>query len=47
MFGVPTMFDRIARHPRWPDADLSSPADPALRRLPVPTPLIAAYQNAA
>ncbi|MFJ9614395.1 acyl-CoA synthetase [Streptomyces noursei] len=44
MFGVPTMFDRIARHPRWATADLSS-----LRLLncggsPVPTPLIAAYQ---
>ncbi|WP_128981979.1 acyl-CoA synthetase [Streptomyces roseicoloratus] len=45
MFGVPTMFDRIARHPRWATADLSS-----LRLLncggaPVPTPLIAAYQE--
>ncbi|MFE6690503.1 o-succinylbenzoate--CoA ligase [Streptomyces sp. NPDC057743] len=45
MFGVPTMFDRIARHPRWAAADLSS-----LRLLncggsPVPTPLIDAYQE--
>ncbi|MFI2240525.1 long-chain fatty acid--CoA ligase [Streptomyces chrestomyceticus] len=24
LFGVPTMFRRIAAHPRWPDADLSS-----------------------
>ncbi|MFF6772993.1 long-chain fatty acid--CoA ligase [Streptomyces sp. NPDC012637] len=45
MFGVPTMFDRIARHPRWATADLSS-----LRLLncggaPVPTSLIAAYQE--
>ncbi|MFF1640467.1 long-chain fatty acid--CoA ligase [Streptomyces sp. NPDC058246] len=45
MFGVPTMFDQVARHPRWADADLS-----ALRILtcggsPVPTPLIAAYHQ--
>ncbi|WP_274918392.1 o-succinylbenzoate--CoA ligase [Streptomyces sp. WZ-12] len=45
MFGVPTMFDRIARHRRWAAADLSS-----LRLLncggsPVPTPLIDAYQE--
>lgn len=24
MFGVPTMFEQVARHPRWADADLSS-----------------------
>lgn len=24
MFGVPTMFDQVARQPRWADADLSS-----------------------
>ncbi|WP_370416042.1 long-chain fatty acid--CoA ligase [Streptomyces fradiae] len=45
MFGVPTMFDQVARHPRWATADLSS-----LRLLncggaPVPTPLIATYQE--
>ncbi|MEU7025605.1 long-chain fatty acid--CoA ligase [Streptomyces sp. NPDC046275] len=45
MFGVPTMFEQVARHPRWASADLSS-----LRLLncggaPVPTPLIAAYQR--
>ncbi|MEV6329303.1 o-succinylbenzoate--CoA ligase [Streptomyces sp. NPDC051909] len=45
MFGVPTMFDQVARHPRWATADLSS-----LRLLncggaPVPTALIATYQE--
>ncbi|MEV5973374.1 long-chain fatty acid--CoA ligase [Streptomyces sp. NPDC051921] len=45
MFGVPTMFDLVARHPRWGSADLSS-----LRLLncggaPVPSTLIAAYQE--
>ncbi|MEU8617495.1 long-chain fatty acid--CoA ligase [Streptomyces sp. NPDC048623] len=45
VFGVPTMFDQVARHPRWATADLSS-----LRLLncggaPVPTPLIATYQE--
>jgi fatty-acyl-CoA synthase len=24
MFGVPAMFDQVARHPRWAEADLSS-----------------------
>ncbi|AKN70714.1 AMP-dependent synthetase [Streptomyces sp. PBH53] len=45
MFGVPTMFDRIARHPRWPDADLSSLRILLCGGSPVPTPLIAAYQE--
>ncbi|MFJ3905027.1 long-chain fatty acid--CoA ligase [Streptomyces sp. NPDC090025] len=45
MFGVPTMFDQVARQSRWPSADLSS-----LRLLncggaPVPTSLIATYQE--
>lgn len=45
MFGVPTMFEQMARHPRWAAADLSS-----LRLLncggaPVPTSLIATYQQ--
>ncbi|MDT0301702.1 acyl-CoA synthetase [Streptomonospora wellingtoniae] len=44
-FGVPTMYERIARSPRWPDADLS-----ALRLLlcggaPVPPPLIDSYMR--
>ncbi|MEU2923768.1 long-chain fatty acid--CoA ligase [Streptomyces sp. NPDC007251] len=45
MFGVPTMFDRIARHPRWADADLSSLRILTCGGSPVPTPLIAAYQQ--
>ncbi|MGC5036066.1 acyl-CoA synthetase [Streptomyces sp. DT190] len=45
MFGVPTMFDRMARHPRWPDADLSSLRLLTCGGSPVPTPLIAAYQE--
>ncbi|MFF9838275.1 long-chain fatty acid--CoA ligase [Streptomyces sp. NPDC013740] len=45
MFGVPTMFEQVAAHPRWSAADLSS-----LRLLncggaPVPTGLIATYQE--
>ncbi|MEU9476076.1 o-succinylbenzoate--CoA ligase [Streptomyces sp. NPDC048191] len=45
MFGVPTMFDRIARQPRWPSADLSSLRLLTCGGSPVPTPLIAAYQQ--
>ncbi|MFF7790657.1 long-chain-fatty-acid--CoA ligase [Streptomyces sp. NPDC007991] len=45
MFGVPTMFDQVARHPRWPDADLSSLRILTCGGSPVPTPLIAAYQR--
>ncbi|MGV4981007.1 o-succinylbenzoate--CoA ligase [Streptomyces sp. NRAIS4] len=45
MFGVPTMFDRIARHPRWAGADLSSLRILTCGGSPVPTPLIAAYQE--
>ncbi|WP_369386720.1 o-succinylbenzoate--CoA ligase [Streptomyces sp. CG1] len=45
MFGVPTMFDRIARHPRWAAADLSSLRILTCGGSPVPTPLIAAYQE--
>ncbi|MBD0841373.1 o-succinylbenzoate--CoA ligase [Streptomyces sp. TRM68416] len=45
MFGVPTMFEQIARHPRWPDADLSSLRLLTCGGSPVPTPLIAAYQE--
>ncbi|WP_438489818.1 acyl-CoA synthetase [Streptomyces sp. S186] len=44
MFGVPTMFDRIARHPRWTAADLSTLRTLNCGGAPVPTPLIAAYQ---
>ena len=45
MFGVPTMFDQVARHPRWADADLSSLRILTCGGSPVPTPLIAAYQQ--
>ncbi|MFJ5994918.1 long-chain fatty acid--CoA ligase [Streptomyces sp. NPDC092370] len=45
MFGVPTMFDQVARHPRWPDADLSSLRILTCGGSPVPTHLIAAYQE--
>ena len=45
MFGVPAMFDQIARHPRWPAADLSSLRILPCGGSPVPTPLIAAYQD--
>ncbi|MER5718262.1 long-chain fatty acid--CoA ligase [Streptomyces sp. NPDC002132] len=45
MFGVPTMFDQLARHPHWPDADLSSLRILTCGGSPVPTPLIAAYQE--
>ncbi|QBI52842.1 AMP-binding protein [Streptomonospora litoralis] len=45
MFGVPTMYERIAASPRWEEADLS-----ALRLLlcggaPVPPPLIERYMH--
>ncbi|MGW3173401.1 o-succinylbenzoate--CoA ligase [Streptomyces sp. NPDC001153] len=45
MFGVPTMFDQVARHPRWPDADLSSLRILTCGGSPVPTTLIATYQQ--
>ncbi|WP_405592733.1 o-succinylbenzoate--CoA ligase [Streptomyces sp. NBC_01092] len=45
MLGVPTMFDQLARHPRWPEADLSSLRILTCGGSPVPTPLIAAYQE--
>ncbi|GAA2769828.1 o-succinylbenzoate--CoA ligase [Streptomyces showdoensis] len=45
VFGVPTMFDRVARHPRWATADLSSLRLLTCGGAPVPTALIAAYQE--
>ncbi|WP_369360879.1 o-succinylbenzoate--CoA ligase [Streptomyces sp. cg2] len=45
MFGVPTMFDQVARHPRWAEADLSSLRTLNCGGSPVPTPLIARYQE--
>ncbi|MEU4686861.1 acyl-CoA synthetase [Streptomyces xinghaiensis] len=44
MFGVPAMFDQMARHPRWAEADLSSLRTLTCGGAPVPTPLITAYQ---
>jgi fatty-acyl-CoA synthase len=45
MFGVPAMFDRMARHPRWEGAGLSSLRMLSCGGAPVPTSLIAAYQE--
>ncbi|MEV5383593.1 o-succinylbenzoate--CoA ligase [Streptomyces sp. NPDC052721] len=45
MFGVPTMFDQVARHARWDGADLSSLRILTCGGSPVPTPLIAKYQE--
>ncbi|GGR00334.1 acyl-CoA synthetase [Streptomyces asoensis] len=45
MFGVPTMFEQVARHPRWAEADLSSLRILTCGGSPVSTPLIAAYQR--
>jgi fatty-acyl-CoA synthase len=45
MFGVPAMFDQVARHPRWEHADLSSLRILTCGGSPVPIPLIAAYQQ--
>ncbi|MFF1545669.1 long-chain fatty acid--CoA ligase [Streptomyces sp. NPDC058291] len=45
MFGVPTMFEQVARHPRWADADLSSLRILTCGGSPVSRPLIAAYQE--
>ncbi|MFM9610330.1 acyl-CoA synthetase [Streptomyces niveiscabiei] len=45
MFGVPTMFDLMARHPGWADADLTSLRLLTCGGSPVPSHLIAAYQE--
>ncbi|WP_030254984.1 o-succinylbenzoate--CoA ligase [Streptomyces violens] len=45
MFGVPTMYERIARSPSWPAADLSSLRILTCGGSPVSGPLIAAYQE--
>ncbi len=45
MFGVPTMYERIARQPRFADADLSSLRTLTCGGSPVPTSLIAAYRE--
>jgi fatty-acyl-CoA synthase len=45
MFGVPAMFQQIARSPRWPDADLSSLRNLQCGGAPVPEALIRTYQD--
>lgn len=45
VFGVPTMYDRMARHPRWARADLSSLRTLSCGGSPVPTALISAYHE--
>ncbi|MEV1026016.1 o-succinylbenzoate--CoA ligase [Streptomyces sp. NPDC050264] len=44
MFGVPTMYDLVARQPAWPTADLTSLRTLLCGGAPVPTALIATYQ---
>ncbi|NEB82517.1 o-succinylbenzoate--CoA ligase [Streptomyces sp. SID14478] len=45
MFGVPTMYDLVARRPDWAEADLSSLRTLLCGGAPVPTSLIATYQE--
>lgn len=45
MFGVPAMFQRVAREPGWADADLSSLRILTCGGAPVPPSLIETYQN--
>ncbi|MFK8844436.1 acyl-CoA synthetase [Streptomyces sp. Ac-502] len=45
LFGVPTMFRRIAAHPRWPDADLSSLRTLVCGGAPTPQPLIDTFAH--
>ncbi|MEV5613797.1 o-succinylbenzoate--CoA ligase [Streptomyces sp. NPDC052225] len=45
MFGVPTMYDLVAREPAWPTADLSTLRTLLCGGAPVPTSLIATYQT--
>lgn len=42
-FGVPTMYERLAREPRWPVADLSRLRILMCGGAPVPAPLIETY----
>ncbi|GAA1756740.1 MULTISPECIES: long-chain fatty acid--CoA ligase [Streptomonospora] len=44
-FGVPTMYERIARSPRWPGADLSGLRLLLCGGAPVPPPLIESYMR--
>ncbi|MEU4995674.1 long-chain fatty acid--CoA ligase [Streptomyces sp. NPDC021622] len=43
MFGVPAMYEQMARRPRWHTADLASLRVLMCGGAPVPAPLIAAY----
>ncbi|MFE0101919.1 long-chain fatty acid--CoA ligase [Streptomyces sp. NPDC059009] len=43
MFGVPTMYEQMARQPRWSSADLSTLTVLMCGGAPVPQPLIATY----
>ncbi|MGI5224412.1 acyl-CoA synthetase [Actinoallomurus sp. CA-142502] len=45
MFGVPAMFQAVARSPRWTEADLSSLRLLTCGGAPVPPSLIATYQE--
>jgi fatty-acyl-CoA synthase len=45
MFGVPTMFERVAREPGWAEADLSSLRILTCGGAPVPPSLIETYQR--
>lgn len=45
MFGVPTMFERVAREPGWDEADLSSLRILTCGGAPVPPSLIETYQR--
>jgi len=45
LFGVPTMFLAMARTPGWAEADLSSVRSAICGGAPVPTAVIAAYQE--
>ncbi|MFJ9039574.1 o-succinylbenzoate--CoA ligase [Streptomyces sp. NPDC102406] len=45
MFGVPTMYDLVAREPAFPTADLTSLRTLTCGGAPVPTSLIATYQE--
>ena len=45
MFGVPTMFDVMAAHPRWSEVDLSSLRQLACGGAPVPEATIRTYQD--
>ncbi|MEV2275315.1 long-chain fatty acid--CoA ligase [Nocardiopsis sp. NPDC049922] len=45
MFGVPAMFNALAAHPGWADADLSSLRVLMVGGAPVPGSTIAAYQE--